>query len=160
MSIRTREQLSSEELSPLPKHMKMADECEETPTIELLYKILKQVQANTDSLLQDNKQMRDEVNGLKGKLADESLRVDKVTEENKNLAYLVKKQDSEIASLRASLNQATCKIEDVENRQDTLEQYNRKHNLVIYGIPEHADEEPEPSKNWETWLMSKLLTKK
>jgi len=36
-----------------------------------------------------------------------------------------------------------CKLEELDNHQDDMEQYQRKHNLEIHGIPEKRDENLE-----------------
>lgn len=141
--IRTRDQLSSLELSPEPKHYKMADDATEQPTMEMVYQLLKEVQSNTIMLVEDNKQVRKEVQDLKQAMTFQMEKVEELNSENKKLHKQITQQEHGITLLNATIRQLNSKVEEIDSQQDALNQYSRKHNLVISGIPERSDEDLE-----------------
>ena len=124
MSKREREPLSSTsstEKSPNPKNIKMAENEQnggragsedDIPTLSMIYNILMEVQKNTQKVMEENVYLKNQFKELK--------------EEN-DIAQ------SEIVNLKA-------RIGELEDMQDEMQQYQRKYNLEICGIPESEDE--------------------
>lgn len=140
MSRRTREELSSVEDSPERKQFKMANENEE-PTIQMVYQLLLKVQTNTSKLIEDNKQVQKDVQDLKKALSFQDKKVDELSAENKKLKDEVTQQKFAISSLSATVRTLNNQVSEIETQQDNLNQYNRKHNLIITGVPEHEGED-------------------
>jgi len=93
---------SSQESSPQHKSIKMAEgdtdqetiEDEEIPTLSMIYKILLGVQGNTKKIIEDNKEMRQEIDDVKKALDFQFKTVDELTQANTKVNSVVKEQES------------------------------------------------------------------
>ena len=108
--------------------------------LENIWKVLNTIQDNTNKLLEENKALRAQYSELQKSLEFHIAKIETLTTENKALKKAVK-------SLKKSLNEANEEREEMYddlgtaiNQLDDLEQYTRKHNLEIHGIPETPDE--------------------
>jgi len=156
MSRRGREALSSsssQESSPIAKHLKMAEEENEgeieesvaknkAPTLDMIFTdILMKVQDNTNVLMEDNKKTKIEFEELKKALEYQTTTVDNLTKENFKLKKSLKQQDDQINMLNEAVKEMKVKAEELEDLQDNMHQYQRKHNVEIHGIPERKGED-------------------
>ena len=105
-----------------------------------IWKVLNNIQANTNKLLEEHKVIREQYNDLQKSLEFHITKMEDLATENKKLK-------SEVNSLKKSLSQANEERDQLYvdlgtaiNQIDDLEQYTRKHNLEIHGIPEQTDE--------------------
>lgn len=105
-----------------------------------IWKMLNMIRADTNKLLEENRALRALYNELQTSLQFHVNNFDKLVKENKTLK-------EEVASLKKSLNNTNDDMDDMYhylstaiNQIDDLEQYTRKHNLKIHGIPESYDE--------------------
>ena len=104
-------------------------ESEQTPTLSMIYKLLTEMKTQ---MKKDSEEMASIKKGQKEvKEAIESLR-----EEKEEL----KRQNTQLQEEVKILNN---KIEKLDEIQDNLNQYQRKHNLELHGIPEKDDEDLE-----------------
>ena len=65
--------------------------------------------------------------------------VDSLVKENKGLKSKVKSLEEQLLESKKEVEESDERLNDIEARHDELEQYTRKFNLVIHGIPEHED---------------------
>ena len=80
--------------------------------------------------------------GLKGNLASTQTRVQELRTKNKNLEKQISTINSKIANLEQCNADNKKKILELLERHDDLEQYTRKFNVEIYGLPEQESEYP------------------
>ena len=100
---------------------------QEPPSAQEMWKLLKRIEINTTTLLEENRQLRksleftqSEVEGLKTCNELLTTRIESLEEREK----LVNKT-----------------MHDLEEKYDDIEQYSRKFNLEIHGIPERKEED-------------------
>ena len=105
-----------------------------------IWKVLNTIQDNTNKLLEENKALRDQYSELQKSLEFHIAKIETLATESESLK-------KEMKSLKRSLNEANeereIMYEDLGtaiNQLDDLEQYTRKHNLEIHGIPQTPDE--------------------
>ena len=79
---------------------------------------------------------------LKGNLASTQTRVQELRTKNKNLEKQISTINSKIANLEQCNADNKKKILELLERHDDLEQYTRKFNVEIYGLPEQESEYP------------------
>ncbi|KAK3731907.1 hypothetical protein QZH41_005544 [Actinostola sp. cb2023] len=143
---RTREELSSasstesEINSPKAKQCKMADEASQ-PTMEAVYAILMEVQRNTEKIVSDNILMHKDYEELKASLSYQSHLIEKLAKENKDLNTQVEHLTKSLTECKLELKTTATQVEALEDKDDELEMYSRKHNLEIHGVPEDNDED-------------------
>ena len=108
--------------------------------LEEIWKVLNNIKDNTNKLLAENKVIREQYNELQKSLEFHINKMEELATENKDLK-------SEVKSLKKTLDQANeergqlyVDLETTINHIDDLEQYSRKHNLEIHGIPKKAEE--------------------
>ena len=70
-----------------------------------------------------------------------STKYDKLKDEYSKLIKKNKKQDAEIQKLKAELNEMSAQDAKEASKLDALEQYGRRQNLEIVGIPVTSNEE-------------------
>ncbi|XP_078374348.1 uncharacterized protein LOC144657860 [Oculina patagonica] len=107
---------------------------------EDIRKVLNTIQDNTNKLLEENKALRNQYSELQKSLEFHIAKIETITTENEALK-------KEMKSMKKRLNEATEERDEMYedlgtaiNQLDDLEQYTRKHNLEIHGIPETPDE--------------------
>ena len=100
---------------------------QEPPSAQDMWKLLKRIEINTTALLEENRQLRKsleftqtEVQELKSCNVSLTTRIEALEEREK----IVDKT-----------------IHDLEEKYDNIEQYSRKFNLEIHGIPERKEED-------------------
>lgn len=134
---RVREPVSSSsslELSPEPKTLKMADDEQETPTLLMIYKKLTEIQEDIKAIKEENSEIKKEYEEIKKAVQFQSNTIDELTQGNAKLEAKCEEQQYELNTLKARMN-------NLDEVQDDLNQYQRKYNVEIHGIPEHDDED-------------------
>ena len=103
-------------------------------------KVLATIQENTNKLLEHNRPLRQQYTDLHDSLNFHIAKIEKLVKENQAMK-------KEVKSLKTSLERAQedneVMVEDLAtaiNHIEDLEQYSRKHNLEIHGVPESAEE--------------------
>ena len=144
---------SSQETSPNPKNVKMADEednvlvsqesSENLPTLAMIYKTLMDVKSNTNKILEDIVSLKKEQDDLKQAVEFQSKTIEDVIKEHSKFKSIVKEQESIIQQVRGKVLEFTSSVNQLEEARDDLNQYQRKHNLEIHGIPEKEEEDLE-----------------
>jgi len=151
----------SETSTPVPKIANMAEESEEEllnladasdvleeePNFLELKRMLIDVQISVSSILTDQKSIMSQISSLKEtvpsnkrdakKLKDQ---VSKPTETNSALKELKSTKD-ELEALKEGFNNQQEDVERLVESLENLEQYSRKNNLEIHGIPDNAPTE-------------------
>lgn len=128
----TREHLSSTEKSPSPKKVNMSTNAvpdEPEPTLSMIYKLLFETRESI-------KAVTTEVASLKKMQGDQASILKNLSQENSALKVENNVLHEEIKALRV-------RVEKTEEIQDDLNQYQRKHNLEVHGIPEKDGEDLE-----------------
>ncbi|KAK3749026.1 hypothetical protein QZH41_006223 [Actinostola sp. cb2023] len=115
----------------------------ETPTLEMIYKILMNVQGNIQEIMEDNKIIKKEHEDLKKVLDFQSGTIDKLTQENNRLNSMAIEHEKLLKQCKDEAKVLRSEMYELEERQDDMNQYQRKHNLEIHGIPEEKDEDLE-----------------
>ena len=67
--------------------------------------------------------------------------VDVLVKENKGLKSKIKYLEEQVKASKKELEDMEQRLDEVEAKHDDLEQYTRKFNLVIHGIPEREEED-------------------
>jgi len=130
----------SEINSPKAKQCKMADEASQ-PTLEAVYAILMEVQRNTEKIVSDNILMHKDYEELKASLSYQSHLIEKLAKENKDLNTQVEHLTKSLTECKLELKTTATQVEALEDKDDELEMYSRKHNLEIHGVPEDNDDD-------------------
>ena len=165
---RKRDDLSSassadSQTSPEPKRgnffenydtAKMADGggTETTPSLETLWATIMRIDENTKKLVDDHKILQNNYEALQQSLEFTQAKMDELKTCNDMLRAKVNELETKMARTEEQhvvevnemqKEQATMenKLQALALQHDELEQYTRKVNLVIYGIPERKDED-------------------
>ena len=99
----------------------------ETSSLADVWKVLTEIKTNMEKLVLD-------VEFTKGQ-------VDFLVKENKGLKSKVKYLEEQVKASKKELEDMEQRLDEVEAKHDDLEQYTRKFNLVIHGIPEREEED-------------------
>ena len=94
---------------------------QECPSLQQMWTTLKQIEDNTSKLLEENKNLR------------ASLEFSQAESNNKLM--------TRIQTLEKQERLTNKKLQDLEEKCDVIEQYSRKVNLKIHGIPEEENED-------------------
>ena len=100
---------------------------QEPPSAQEMWKLLKRIEINTTALLEENRQLRKSLEFTQTEV-----------QELKSCNALL---TTRIEGLEASEKIADKTIHDLEEKYDDIEQYSRKFNLEILGIPERKEED-------------------
>ena len=135
---RSSDNSSPESEKPPAKSVKFAKS--NMAELEEIWKVLHNSKENTNKLLEENKVIREQCNELQKSLEFHINKMEELVTKNKDLK-------SEVKSLKETLNEANEERDQLYtdlgtaiNQIDDLEQYTRKHNLDIHGIPEKTEE--------------------
>ena len=113
----------------------------ETPSLVDVWNVLTEIKANTVKLVLDVELLKANYNELKDSLHFTKSQVDSLVTENIAVKSKLKLLEEEVLKSKKELEQVKQRLDDVEGSHDDLEQYTRKFNLVIHGIPEHEEEQ-------------------
>ena len=145
------------------------NQSETPPSLLDMWNALQRIENNTNSLMKDLKDLQNNYNELQKSLEFSQAKIDELTKSNSDLHSKVKnleKKNSDIkkevennaAKASKQTESATSELKEematklqkkdeqiklLETQLDDLEQYTRKYNLEICGIPENADEDLE-----------------
>ncbi|KAL9958469.1 hypothetical protein ACROYT_G035484 [Oculina patagonica] len=122
--------LQSDMTSTQPENLPAAEEIQEEPTRSEMWKVLIDIQANVAKILNENHELRKDVDGLKTSMEFNNEQVEKLKKEN---AQLVKQN----GALQGEVYDLGKRVRNLEVDHDALEQYTRKFNVEVHGIPEH-----------------------
>ena len=87
-----------------------------------------------ESLKGNYKELKETLQNTKGQ-------VDTLVKENNGLKRGVKSLEEQLLESKKEVEELDERLNDIEANHDDLEQYTRKFNLVIHGIPEHEEED-------------------
>ena len=90
---------------------------------------------------EDSKEVKGEIVELKKALEFQSKTIEELIKENSKRKDSIERQDSETNQLKSHIKTLENTVEELEDTQDNIHQYQRKHNLVFHGIPERKDED-------------------
>ena len=105
-----------------------------------MWKLLKEVKANTEKLVHDVETLKENYNHLKESLEFAQSEVKILSDENKNLSE-IKNLKCELLQSNKGYEEFEQRLTDLEDKYDDVEQYTRKFNLEIHGFPEQGHEE-------------------
>ena len=108
--------------------------------LEEIWKVLNYIKENTNKLLEENKVIREHDNELQKSLQFHVNKMEELAAENKDLKREVKSLKETLNEANEERDQLYADLGTAINQIDDPEQYTRKHNLEIYGIPEKTEE--------------------
>lgn len=132
---------SSTESSPNQKSLKMAEGEVSVITNEMIYRKISAIELNTERIMKENENMRKEFGEMKEACEFQAKAVLELKEANKKLSSELKQQTQETDKLKLNLSILYARINKQDERLDDINQYQRKYNLEIQGIPEKEDED-------------------
>ena len=106
---------------------------EEEPSISQVCQVLIKIQADVTKILSDNQELRKDVESLKTSMQFHATEVDALKTQNGKLVQ-------SNCALQSELNELGRRVQALEYEHDALEQYTRKFNVEIYGVPEYEGE--------------------
>ena len=140
---------SSDEKSPAAKKSNLTDatRCDipaimsaqalhsvsQEPSIGQIWQVLMKIQADVTTILNDNQELRKDVENLKTSMQFHAEMVDALKTQNEKLVSTNNALHSEVFDLGK-------RVQTLEYEHDALEQYTRKFNIEIRGIPEFEGE--------------------
>ena len=137
---------SSPEIPP-NKTAKTTEHMVEHADLSSIWIALNNIQRNTDELLKENRALRKQHEELQKSLEIHIDKLEKLEAENdklkqdvSSLQKVVRKAEDDVADLNDNLDGLKSDLDSAICQIDDLEQYNRKHNLEIHGIPESSEE--------------------
>ena len=137
---------SSPEIPP-NKTAKTIEHMVEHADLSSIWIALNNIQRNTDELLKENRALRKQHKELQKSLEFHIDKLEKLEAENdklkqdmSSLKKAVRKAEDDVAGLNNDLDGLKSDLDSAICQIDDLEQYNRKHNLEIHGIPESSEE--------------------
>ena len=113
----------------------------ETPSLMEIWKVLTQIKTNTEKLVVDVESLKGNYKELKETLQNTKGQVDTLVKENNGLKSRVKSLEEQLLESKKEVEELDERLNDIEAKHDDLEQYTRKFNLVIHGIPEQEEED-------------------
>ena len=113
----------------------------ETPSLVDVWKVVTDIKANTVKLELDVELLKANYNELKDSVYFTKSQVDYLVTENIAVKSKLKLLEEEVIMSKKELELVKQRLYDVEGSHDDLEQYTRKLNLVIHGIPEREEED-------------------
>ncbi|XP_020912476.1 uncharacterized protein LOC110250209, partial [Exaiptasia diaphana] len=140
--IRSRDEMSSsssQEASPLHKSRKVDKDNKEqdeagAPSLKIIYELLLDMKSDMSKIREENSYLKEGFEELKKTAEWHDKDIEALKAENVILRSEVKDQGE---SIKSQSNQ----ISALEQALDDLEQYTRKFNLEIHGIPEKKNED-------------------
>ena len=106
---------------------------EEEPSISQIWQVLIKIQADVTKILSDNQELRKDVESLKTSMQFHATEVDALKTQNGKLVQ-------SNCALQSELNELGRRAQALEYEHDALEQYTRKFNVEIHGVPEYEGE--------------------
>lgn len=127
---------------------------ETTPSSSDMWKVLMRIEDNTNSLINDFKALQRNYNELRASLEFSQAKIDDLSTSNSVLQTKMEKTNfvlrENVSNMEAKLQESLMKnvlleekIHEINSKHDDLEQYTRKYNLEIDGIPEVHGEDLE-----------------
>ena len=124
-----------------PATMATNESVSEIPSMADVWKVLTEIKLNTERLVLDVDSLKGNYKELRENLLPTKSQVDTLVKENDGLKSKVKYLEDQISTSKKELENMEVRLNDVETDHDDLEQYTRKFNLVIHGIPEQKEED-------------------
>ena len=129
----------------------------QVPALAAIWEVVVRIEANTNLLINEHKTLKTHFEELQKSLQFTQADVEVMKKENQKLKDTVKavsEKNSELEkkvaqlenNLQSSIEHGNIlekKLEEATKMHDNLEQYSRKFNLEIYGIPEQEKEDTE-----------------
>ena len=106
------------------------------PSVSEIWKILKAIQMDVAKILNKNQEIRKDIDGLKASLQFNDEQVAEIKKGNEGLVLKTNDLENRLASADKTIYDLERQVENLEFDHDTLEQYTRKFNVEVHGIPE------------------------
>ena len=130
---------------------------ETSPSSSDMWKVLMRIEDNTNSLINDFKALQRNYNELRASLEFSQAKIDDLSTSNSVLQTKMEAMEKanfelreNVSNMEAKLQESLMKsvlleekIHEINSKHDDLEQYTRKYNLEIDGIPEVYGEDLE-----------------
>ena len=105
-----------------------------------MWSILVDIQGNVSKILTENKALRREVEDLKSSLESSDVQIANLKQLIEGSSATFRAHEKHLKDHREYIELLEDKLYDLELQQDSLEQYTRKYNIEIHGVPESKDE--------------------
>ena len=112
-----------------------------TRTPGIFLNLTTKCKTNTEKLVVDVECLKGNYKKLKETLQITKGQVDTLVKENNGLKSRVTSLEEQLLESKKEVDELDERLNDSEARHDDLEQYTRKFNLVIHGIPEHEEDD-------------------
>ena len=114
---------------------------ETTLSLNDVWKVLTEIKANTEKLVLDVETLKGNYKELKESLLSTKSQVETLVKENNGMKTRIKYLEDQMLTSKKELEEMKQRLDNAEDSHDDLEQYTRKFNLVILGIPEREEED-------------------
>ena len=119
----------------------------QVPALAAIWEVVVRIEANTNLLINEHKALKTHFEELQKTLQFTQADVEDMKKENQKLKDTVKAVSEKKSELEKKVDQLENilekKLEEATKMHDNLEQYSRKFNLEIYGIPDQKKEDTE-----------------
>ena len=119
------------------------DSADEVPSNAQMYKILLEIQSNTSKILEENKALKNDYMELKASMDFQCQQFEDLKKENDILKKQAKDLGVTVCQLKGENAILRSQYEMLEDSIDEVNQYQRKNNIEIHGIPEQEGENLE-----------------
>ena len=113
--------------------------CNESPSLADVWKVLTEIKTNTERLIHEENSLKVNYKEWQDNLASVNAQVVILVKENKILTSKVKFIEDDKLQSKTKLKDMERRLDEAEVRQDALELYTRKFDLVIHRIFERED---------------------
>ena len=124
------------QLTPMSENTGTADNSYDKPSISEIWKILKAIQTDVARILNENQEIRKDIDELKASLQFNEKNVAEIKKGNESLVLKTNDLENKLATAEKTIHDLERQVENLEFDHDTLEQYTRKFNVEVHGIPE------------------------
>lgn len=134
-----------------------SEQDETSPSSSDMWKVLMRIENNTNSLIEDFKALQRNYNELRASLEFSQAKIEDLAKSNSALQTKMEEMEKNNFVLKENMSKMDTKLQEslmknallerkmneMNTKHDDLEQYTRKYNLEIDGIPEVEDEDLE-----------------
>ena len=108
------------------------------PTLLELHEMLVDIQINVNNILRENKEIRNEMEGLKFTVSRQTNEISTLKTHLQKMDNQYQEIEKQLYAAKRHVDEQQEEISDLYELQDKLEQYTRKNSLEIHGVPESA----------------------
>ena len=122
----------------LETHQPTNEQQKPEPTLLELHEMLVDIQINVNNILRENKEIRNEMEGLKFTVSRQTNEISTLKTHLQKMDNQYQEIEKQLYAAKKHVDEQQEEISDLYELQDKLEQYTRKNSLEIHGVPESA----------------------